>query len=262
MKKTTLLYSLTALSLLTALTGMHAASVFSSDLSTLPAGLEVADTDGFGSDGTTDNSVTFSASGATFSSAAGNDARNYIRTTDTDYDSGDFVADVTWDGLGTAFIGFGAGNVGTFGTPDWDVADSLWMEISGTTTSSVQGMNPGRFSADLGQFDNSVVGGNASAPVRFRMIYLSGPNTLQFFADNDYNGTFSVDAQTVALSLESLGAGPDFITGPGDEARFYFGGGAPTFSDFQVSAVPEPSSFALIGGCLALGFVMMRRRQS
>ncbi|MGE9289351.1 MAG: hypothetical protein ACQKBT_00085 [Puniceicoccales bacterium] len=239
---------------------LPAAATFTDDLTSLSSNLEIADTVG------TDNTISFSASGATFSNVAGNDSRNYIRTVDTDYGTGSYMAEVTWNGLGAAFIGFGGGNVGTFGTPDWDIADSLWMEFSGSSDDGpVQGTNPGRFSSNLGPMDNPVIGENPSEPVRFRMIYLAEDNTIQFFADNNYNGSFSADAQTAALDLADLGGGANFFADPSDETRFYFGGGSfgvngPTFSDFSVSSIPEPNAFALLGGCFALGFLTVRRR--
>ncbi len=238
----------------------YAANTFTSDLTSASSDLEISDQVG------TLNAVSYTASGAAFNNSGGNDSRNYIRTVDTDYNTGSYMAEVTWNGLGSGFIGFGGGNVGTYGTPDWDIADSLWAELAGTSdVGGVQGTNPGRFDSNIAEFNNPVVGGSALTPVRFRMVYLSGDNTLQFFADNDYNGTFTADAQTIALDLTALG-GPSFFTDPSDEARFFFGGGsfgadAPTFTDFAVSTIPEPSSYALLSGCLALGYIMVRRRR-
>ncbi len=256
--KTTLIHSSIAFVALS-LT-VNGATTFSSDLTSLPPGLAIADAAG------TDNAVTFSASGATFSTVVtGNDSRNYIRTTDTDYITGSYTAEVTWNGLGSAFIGFGGGNVGTFGTPDWDVADSLWLELAGASDSGpVQGTNTGRFSSNIASFNNAVIGGNAAQPVRLRMTYLSGANTLQFFADNNYNGTFSADALTPALKLDEVGGGANFFTQPGDQSRFFFGGGtfgtaSPTYSDYSVVAVPEPSAAALLG-LGALGLLVRRRK--
>ncbi len=231
-----------------------AATTFSSGLTSLPSQLEIADPDGNGPDDMT-NAVTFSASGATFTNR-GNDGRNYIRTTDTDYSSGNFRVEVTWDGSGISFFGYGGGNVGTFGTPDWDIADSLWPEITGNNAGPVSGVSPGRFGSNLTSFDGNVLGGN---PVRLRMIYDMEANSIQWFADNNYNGTFAADVQTGVLDIGATAAGANFLSEPGDETRFYFGGQGGTYSDFEITAVPEPTTPLLIGitGTLAL----LRRRK-
>lgn len=229
---------------------LHAATLFTSDLSSVSPLLELSDTDGTGANGTTSNAVTYSASGVTFSSASGNDSRNYIRTVDTDYGTGNFIAEVTWDGLGVAFVGFGGGNVGTFGTPDWDVADSIWQGgISGSSASgAIQGTNIGRFDANIDSLSSPITG--EANPVRLRIVYDNTGNTIQFLADNDFNGTFSADGQTGLIDLSTIG-GANYFTEPGDETRFFFGGGSfgtsgATFSDFSVTAVPEPSSSLLL----------------
>jgi len=236
------------------------ATTFSANLQSASANLNLADTDGFGSNGTTANGVTYGPTGVTFS-GTGNDSRNYLRTADSDYGTGMFAASVTWNGLGTIFVGYGGGNVGTFGVPDWAVADSLWVELNGAADNGpIQGTNPaGRFSSSLGVFNGNVVGGNAATPVRLQMVFNSSANTLQFFADNNYNGTFSADVQTAALDITTVGGGTGFLTGPGDAQRFYFGGESGKFSDFSVVAVPEPSVPALLGACGMIALLFRRR---
>jgi hypothetical protein len=252
--------SFTALSILAM--GTYGATIFTDTLSTgsLGPNLELADTDGFGANGTTDNSLSFSGSGVSFSTAGGNDSRNYIRTTDTDYGSGYYAAEVTWNGADRAFVGFGGGNVGTFGTPDWDIADSLWIEVLGTGTPGVQGMNTGRFTTAADTFSGDVVAG---APVRFRIEFNSAANTIQFLADNNYSGAFSADVSTSAFDISTIGGGANFFTEPGDENRFFFGGESGAWSDFATSTVviPEPSTFALLAfAAVSLSFLRRRRK--
>ncbi|WFB37282.1 PEP-CTERM sorting domain-containing protein [Kiritimatiellota bacterium B12222] len=257
MKKSLLITTLASISL----AGYSlAATVFTDDLTSLGSNLEISDTVG------TDNAVTFSASGATFSAVAGNDSRNYIRTTDSDYMSGSYAAEVTWNGLGSAFYGIGGGNVGTYGTPDWDIADSLWVELSGSNDDGpVQGTNPGRFSSSIAPFSGGVVGDNPSEPVRLRIEYDMTANTVTYLADNNYNGTFSADVFTTAIDLSTIGGGT-YFTEPGDESRFFFGGGSfgasgPTFSDFSITAIPEPSSVLMaVMGMGMLAFTLRRKK--
>jgi hypothetical protein len=56
-------------------------------------------------------------------------------------------------------------------------------------------------------------------------------------------------------------AGVSFLAGAGTTVTITNGGGqGGSGLGFQLTAVPEPSSYALLGGLLALGCVMLRRR--
>ncbi len=195
--------------------------------------------------------VSYSAFGAQFGTAlGGNEGRNYIRTSATDYNAVDFVAEVTMDfssGI-PGFFGFGGGNVATFGTPDWDAADTLWLEQA-----------PGGgslFTYDLGGAGPNLMGGAgfsaAGTVARVRMAYDAAAQTVTFSIDADYaGGGFVADATLAPVDVS-------FLFTNGEEARIYAGGGGGvTLRDFSVTVVPAPGAAAL----LALGGLMGVRRR-
>lgn len=196
--------------------------------------------------------ISYSASGAQFGTAlGGNEGRNYIRTSASDYNAADFVAEVTMDfsaGI-PAFFGFGGGNVATFGTPDWDTADTLWLEQA-----------PGGgslFTYDLGGAGPNLMGGagfsTAGAVARVRMAYDAAGQTVSFSIDADYaGGDFTADATLAAVDVS-------FLFTNGEEARIYAGGGGGvTLRDFSVTVVPAPG----VGAMMAIaGLVGVRRRR-
>ena len=196
--------------------------------------------------------VSYGASGAQFGTAlGGNEGRNYIRTTATDYNAADFVAEVTMDfssGI-PGFMGFGGGNVATFGTPDWDVADTLWLEQSAGAGSL--------FTFDANGGGPNLMGGAgfsvAGTVARVRMAYDAAAQTVTFSIDADYaGGAFVQDAVLSPVDVS-------FLFTNGEEARVYVGGGGGvTLRDFSVQVVPAPGALALLGlGGLACG----RRRR-
>lgn len=73
--------------------------------------------------------------------------------------------------------------------------------------------------------------------------------------------TFSLSAQAAVLTSVNLGA-----SGLSNETGFTNTGPATSSTNFalvngiQVTAVPEPSSFALLAGMLGMVWVMVRRR--
>lgn len=89
--------------------------------------------------------------------------------------------------------------------------------------------------------------------------------SLSLGAGAEYNyvvivgGTVVASAQDQASGTLSLGEFSDI----GDDGRVVIGWdtGAFSFGGLQVDVIPEPSAFALIGGCLALTSVMLRRRR-
>ena len=76
----------------------------------------------------------------------------------------------------------------------------------------------------------------------------------------------SVDADTVTVTMSNtLGNFNDYTLAFGAQNRTALNSGAETeviLNSFSVSVVPEPSSYALLGGCFTLAWVMVRRRRS
>lgn len=225
-----------------------AGTTFSNDLSSeadLAPDLMIADT----SDAM--RAVTFSASGAQFGTAfAGNDGRNMIRTNAMDFGNADFTAEMTADlsGGGRVFFGMGGGNVGTFGTPDWDVANSVWVEQGiGVTTLFT-------FDFDAGGplFEPNPLAAPTALIFRLRMSYDAGAGMLTFEQDDDYmGGPFSADS-TTAIDVTALFDG-------GEATSLFIGGGSgATVRDFDVTVVPAPGSVALFA---CSGLVAARRRR-
>src|SRR5262249_42689510 len=91
-------------------------------------GLNFTSLDGY--DGISDRTVSLDATGATFGTMyVGDNGRNYIRTNDSDYANETFTAEVTVVGSSFTqdfFFGMGAGELGSFGVPDWQ---SPWASV-------------------------------------------------------------------------------------------------------------------------------------
>lgn len=192
--------------------------------------------------------IEFSALGAQFGGAlAGNDGRNYIRTTATDYNTASFTAEVTADYTlgGVMFIGLGGGTIGAFGTPDWDNTDSFWLELAPGGVSNTFTFNSGP-DGPAGQ------GLNVNGPIRIRMTYDAGAGTLQYDLDGDYaGGPFTADASSAAFDVSGL-----FTMG--EPASIFVGGGSGVLlSDLAVNVVPAPAT----GLLTAVGLLAAARRR-
>ncbi len=224
-----------------------AATSFSNDLTGLAGlapNLEIADT------ADANRAVAFSAAGAQFGSAmAGNDGRNMIRTTAMDFDDVPFVAEMTADLSqgGRVFFGLGGGNVGTFGTPDWDVANTVWVEQGlGVTT---------LFTFEIGAgpvFQPNPLSAPGSTSFRLRMSYDAGTGELTFEQDDDWMGGPFVADSTSTINVA-------FLFDGGEPGSLFVGGGSGAIvTDFDVTVIPTPAG----AGVLALGgLVAVRRRR-
>lgn len=224
---------------------------FTNDLTSfagLSSDLEEADTT------TATRDIVYTAAGAVLGSVdTGNDGRNYIRTTAIDFDSVSFVAKVSVATPGRFFFGLGAGEIGAFGTPDWDVAgaDSIWIETLTNGWSIVQDSARSDLTGDEGPpFDP----GLGAVDRQYTLAYDAVNKTVQFTALDDADG--STPNVSPLLDVSALFTGSE-------AGRVYVGGGeGVTLSDFEVTVtVPEPASVALIamGGVLMVGRLGSRR---
>ena len=205
-----------------------------------------------GETATTTRRVTFGGSGATFGLGTGGDnGRNTLRTNDADYHTISFVSRVvfTTNSEQHAFyLGMGAGEPGVFGLPDWS-----------STRNTISGIYDRRRGPDDFQIRTNNVDvaalrpifGNGTHEAIFTWNAATGMATFEYDLGNDgsIDGSQSYDAS--GLIAEWNG---------GEESRLYVGGDDGVIvSDWAVTAIPEPSSTALLGlGGVALIF---RRRK-
>lgn len=70
------------------------------------------------------------------------------------------------------------------------------------------------------------------------------------------------DSSNGAASFDFTSAGVSNVTAGTSIAFGYFAsaGGGESLESFQISVVPEPSTFGLLAGCFAMAWVMVRRR--
>jgi hypothetical protein len=185
--------------------------------------------------------------------------------------------------LSASTIGFSAGvanNISGIGGADLaasvQVSAGIWDGVSFTSLSSGDNANLGAgsgfFSHSSGKLDTA-----SSAGSQLAFSWTDGGTTAIIYYD-----ITSASADAGSVDNWSLaggdGGGTDFFTNNIDVVDLTVGGsgttlnssavlinaafggtnalGTPTFS----IAVPEPSSYALLGGLFALTFVMLRRR--
>lgn len=130
------------------------------------------------------------------------------------------------------------------------------------------------FSAFTFTFDvtNEVSSGNTTTADELKVIFDLNYDGVTFDADETYtltgNGSGALTDGTSTAVQGSFVSFSHNISGSvtGDigiriEAVGFTGGGdRVTFDNIELSAVPEPSTFALMGGIAALGLILMRRR--
>lgn len=213
----------------------------------------------------TNEPVVFDPSGASFGSLApGDDGRNYIRTNDFDYANSTFTAEVTITVSDlpnqAVYFGLGAGDRALFGTPDWSTqfsSASFWFEEDKIT--SFRTANDVNAFVDTNHTPANVTALEGAGSHRLRMTFNPVLNHLRGSIDIDYaGGPFVADASTTFPIVVTSLFGPDGW--PGEPSRIFFGGDdGVIFSDLHINAVPEPSSFVVLVGSLAVVATLRRR---
>jgi hypothetical protein len=174
----------------------------------------------------------------------------------SNFDSGSFaglvIVDSSNNSLGltsTAEVGFfsdeALASVGDFTT--WNSFGSVanfgaGFDIPGLYSGDASASTAGA-SAFIGQSITTLITNSAGTE------YLVAKSDQTFGQDNPlFTATVNIfsDSNISYLFGGSAGSSVDFGTGPQ--------------SSIQTAAVPEPSAYALLGGLLALGCVMLRRR--
>jgi hypothetical protein len=165
------------------------------------------------------------------------DARSYLRTTDSDYTTVDFTAEVNV----TTVSGAGAWGVAWFGFSN--AVEASYQEpgptnrrhtiVVGNDTS----WQAGNITLRSALGDSDGIGSITVGTHRLRMTHLAdtgGPGTVRFQVDKDYTGgTFFADWTSVAYDVSTIGL-------DNTNSKVMFGGGrAISYDDFAVAAPPS-----------------------
>ena len=178
---------------------------------------------------TTINGVTFEADPGTGDNG-GNSNGDYLITDLTNYTGGDFYAPEAVTGFDSllSHIQFTVG-----------AATDTW------TIGSIGNLLEGGQEYEIQLFFSDTRDENTPA----RYVQLDGThNSVAFGASGIVtSGTFVADATTQDFTISLFN---------GDDSN----ANAPQLNGYQLRAIPEPGTYALIGGLLALSYVMVRRR--
>lgn len=226
-----------------------AATFFSEDFSGVDFGSNLSQSGGSGIPSVTGGVVVFNGTG--------DNDRSWVGTNDTDYASVGFVAQVTIQientdetNSFTHFFGLGAGDDFDLsgGRPSFDepvVGPTAFFGVRGVADTLV-----GDYNANTAAVVNS--------PKITGMDLGIGTFVLKLTYDNVADTlTLAVDDVEFATFIDTSDNSFD-----ASNARIFFGSSENnTFDNFSVAAIPETSTYALLGGLIALSAVMVRRRQ-
>lgn len=197
----------------TSLTGFSGDSTQAATQSAVgAAGLNFYSLSGLNEDFTADPTVQFDATGAKFGSLFGGDGgRNYMRTSQADYATVSFAAEVTFTTTDLdqqdTFFGLGAGDTALFGWPDWS---TQFSSVIFTPEINVNPLLTTMFTHnDTPVFANTPAPGLTSGVNRMRMDFDATTKLVTFSVDFGYvGGGFVADATTPAVDVSTLFAQP------------------------------------------------------
>ena len=139
--------------------------------------------------------------------------------------------------------------------------------VSFDVTGDADGQNTGRYwfaevsgyGADDGILIDGTQGGWGGGAKPFAVSGTGGNATILFLEDSLDNGVSLPSANVTGTT----NVGFNFTYNTGTDLAFAAGTFANIFGidNFQIAAVPEPSSFALLAGLGSLGFMVLRRRR-
>jgi hypothetical protein len=137
--------------------------------------------------------------------------------------------------------------------------------ITGTTAGGVSGSLVSRFivrTTGGGYYlsNTSISGGNGAAP--WSVADLGAEQWAAFNPDTSGNWRGNFDSLSFTTSLAGMDLDQIGWFGARDSGVAGFTNSTLTIRAFSVTAVPEPSTFAILAGIGALGFVLYRRRRA
>lgn len=197
----------------------------------------------------------------TLSTFNGADLYNfYDHTVTTSFDIAGITA--TTSGRPQFYFSIGEDAQDRYTATQMDLGVSFGIELSGTTWRffyTEQGTGAG--SGTVANFSGLPTGITYTLDGTLATIDITGATFTAF--GNQGTG---IDADTVTVTMSNtLGNFNDYTLAFGAQNRTALNAGAETeviLNSFEVSVIPEPSTYVLLGGCVALAWVMVRRRRS
>jgi MYXO-CTERM domain-containing protein len=204
--------------------------------------------------------IDFTPLGASFGNHQGGDnGRNYMRTNDTDYAATvGFIAyvDINRPTRESVFFGMGTGALGGSKQPDVNSGNAaVYLELQGGFDNASRRILGGTSGSPTNVEDGYTGMTTITGPMRLSMSYDGGAQEITFAVDYNPSGAFVADQTFATVPLSSI-AGE---WSGGEASSIFFGGeDGVTFSNLQVTVVPEPSA-VLLGSLGMLGLLRRRR---